>query len=369
MAHLHSVYDTDSHFSIDPITRTIKNESPKKVTVMQYDHNSERFTFEVTRYIEGHDMSICNRVEVHYQNGDTKGVYEVKDLQVYPEDENIVVCSWLISQNCTKFAAALDFRLTFKCIADDGTTLDYIWSTAMHRGISVSAGISNSDAVVEQYADVLEEWEQILFGTGGTADIEQMKKDIADLKYVPIDITSFTGNLTLAKGDTLTERKLSWAINKDPISQTFDGEALDVSVRSKQLAGLSITSDTKFTLVVTDERGNTDKAESYVYFYNKLYYGVVDDGATIDDSFLANLSYKVQKSKGTNFNVNPNSQRIIFALPESYGTPSFKDAATGFQADMYLADTIKMVHGTYTDNYKVWLSTNILTGSKTITVA
>lgn len=163
MAHLHSIYDTDSHFSIDPITRAIKNESPKKVTVMQYDHNSERFTFEVPRYVEGHDMSICNRVEVHYQNGETKGVYEVKDLQLFPEDENIVICSWLISQNCTKFAAALDFRLTYKCIADDGETLDYVWSTAMHKGISVSAGISNSDDVIEQYADVLEQWEKTLF--------------------------------------------------------------------------------------------------------------------------------------------------------------------------------------------------------------
>lgn len=203
-----------------------------------------------------------------------------------------------------------------------------------------------------------------------TGELAQIQKDIADLKYVPIDITSFTGNLTMAKGDTLTERNLSWAINKDPVSQTFDGEILDVSARSKQFTGLSITSDTKFTLAVTDERGNTDKAESHVYFYNKLYYGVVNDGASIDADFLAGLSYKIQKSKGMSFNANPNSQRIIFALPESYGTPSFKDAATGFQADMYcLADPVEMVHGKYKDNYKVWLSTNILTGSKTITVA
>lgn len=108
-------------------------------------------------------MSICNRVEVHYQNGEAKGVYEVEDLQIFPDDENIVICSWLISQNCTQFATALDFRLTFKCIAYDGVTLDYIWSTAMHKGISVSAGIANSYDVVEQYADVLAQWKEILF--------------------------------------------------------------------------------------------------------------------------------------------------------------------------------------------------------------
>lgn len=162
MAHLHSVYDTDSHFSIDPITRSIRNESSKKVTVMQYDHNSERFTFEVPRFIEGHDMSDCNRVEVHYQNGDCEGVYEVDDLQLSPEDENVVICSWLLSQNCTRFASALDFRLTYKCVADNGS-LDYVWSSAMYKGISVSKGICNSETVVEQHADVLEQWERTLF--------------------------------------------------------------------------------------------------------------------------------------------------------------------------------------------------------------
>ena len=203
-----------------------------------------------------------------------------------------------------------------------------------------------------------------------TGELAQIQKDIADMKYVPIDITSFSGNLTKAKGDTIKERNLSWTLNKDPVSQTFDGEALDVTVRSKSLTGLSITSNTKFVLVVTDERGNTDEAASYIYFYNKLYYGVVDDGATIDADTIAKLSYKVQNGRGMNFDAKPNSQRIIFALPESYGTPSFKDAATGFQADMYrLDDPIEMVHGIYKDDYIVWLSTNILTGNKTITVA
>lgn len=166
MAHLHSVYDTDSHFSINIVTRALKNEASTKVTVMQYDHNSERFTFEIPRYIEEHDMSLCNRVEVHYQNGANSGVYEVDDLDVSPNGDDVVICSWLISQNATQNAAALDFRLTFKCVADDGT-LEYVWSTAMHKGISVSSGIHNSEIIVEQYADVLEQWKNELEAAGG----------------------------------------------------------------------------------------------------------------------------------------------------------------------------------------------------------
>ena len=68
MAHTHTVKDTDTLFVIDPITRAVVNAESKKTMLMQYDHNSETFTFEIPRYVEEHDMSLCNRVEIHYNN-------------------------------------------------------------------------------------------------------------------------------------------------------------------------------------------------------------------------------------------------------------------------------------------------------------
>ena len=71
MSHIHNVTDSDNKFIVDGVNRSIKNASTSKTMVMQFDHNSEVFTFEVPRYIEGHDMMLCNRVEVHYLNIDT----------------------------------------------------------------------------------------------------------------------------------------------------------------------------------------------------------------------------------------------------------------------------------------------------------
>ena len=51
MAHSHAIIDDDLYFTIDPSTREIKNES-QKVKLMQYDHNSEQFTFELPRFVE-----------------------------------------------------------------------------------------------------------------------------------------------------------------------------------------------------------------------------------------------------------------------------------------------------------------------------
>ena len=162
MPHKHSVYDGDTHFKIRPVTRQIENTS-EKVVLMQNDHNSERFTFEIPRTVDGHDMSQCNVVEVHYINIDGKdksannGIYPVEDLQLAPDAENVVICSWLISQNATKYAGTLNFVLRFACLT--GEIIDYQWFTDIHKGISVSESISNTAAVIEDYADILAEWE------------------------------------------------------------------------------------------------------------------------------------------------------------------------------------------------------------------
>lgn len=179
MAHIHSVYDNDTHFKIDSATREIKNESGK-VVIIQHDHDSERFTFEISRMVEDHDMSTCNVVQIHYLNVDAAtntnepGVYEVDDLQISPDSDDVVICSWLVSRNATQFVGSLNFVVRFRCVADDGT-VEYEWATAIHKGISVCESIYNADVIVAEYADVLEKWRSSLFfagdGQGVTADM------------------------------------------------------------------------------------------------------------------------------------------------------------------------------------------------------
>ena len=55
MAHSHQVVDDDKSFIIDSATRTISNPATNKLILIQHDHNSERFTFELDKVIEGHD--------------------------------------------------------------------------------------------------------------------------------------------------------------------------------------------------------------------------------------------------------------------------------------------------------------------------
>ncbi len=147
MQHNHSVYDTDTHFVIDPVTRAITNVNAKKNTLIQFDHNSEVFDFEIPRFVDGHDMLQCNEVKVHYINIDAKssdkknkGTYEVKDYGVLESNPNTAVFSWLISDNATQLVGVLNFLITF-CCTENGVVV-YRWSTGICQTVSVSSGMT-----------------------------------------------------------------------------------------------------------------------------------------------------------------------------------------------------------------------------------
>lgn len=162
MAHEHRVYNTDEQFLIDVNTRTITQQSGK-TKLMQGDHNSERYEFSMDRYVDGHDMSLCNDVRVFYLNvsstrdGQSNGPYIVEDLQIDPSYENKVVFSWLISRNVTKYAGSLNFNIAFRCLS--GPDVDYAWHTDIFKEIRVSSIVeSNGAEHDEDYIDILEQW-------------------------------------------------------------------------------------------------------------------------------------------------------------------------------------------------------------------
>ena len=158
MAHTHSVIDSDNHFIINSVTREITNNS-KKVKLMQGDHASEIFTFEIPRYVDGHDMSLCNKIAIHYinigQNGSNPDVHLVEDASVDDAEENLVF-SWLIYRTATKYPGTLNFLIKFSCVTDG--VIEYQWNTDIFKGIMIAAGIDNEETLVEEYSDILQKW-------------------------------------------------------------------------------------------------------------------------------------------------------------------------------------------------------------------
>ncbi len=206
------------------------------------------------------------------------------------------------------------------------------------------------------------------------AYIEQRFADIeAELFYVNIDITKFTcpGAGTYEIGTVIDPPTVTWTLNKDPESQTLNGEALGVDVRSKAYTD-KVTTDKTYTLNVTGQKGETDTASASIKFLRGVYYGVLEDGAAIDSAAILKLTRKLQGSRAITFTATAGAnQRHAFAMPSSgYGTPTFKDAETGFQAGFYKASTFQFTNASgHMESYDVWLSTNKALGSMTVAVS
>lgn len=161
----HKVIDSDVLFNVDPFTRKITSEDSQKNIIMQGDHRCERFTFQIPRFIEGHDMFECNVVQVCYINSENKkkdnkhitGVYLVDDVELDEENE-CLTCSWLISSNATKYAGTLSFMIRLSCLT--GTDVDYRWNSDSYNDIYIAESL-NSDLSFEiEHIDVIEQWKE-----------------------------------------------------------------------------------------------------------------------------------------------------------------------------------------------------------------
>lgn len=191
--HEHTVTDSDSYFVIDPVSRAITNDGYRKVTLMQYDHNSSQLTFELSRYVDGHDMSLCNRVRVHYINieitddnqvGETySDLAELTDLRVNPENPDTVICSWTITRRSTQFAGTLNFLVQYMCVSDMGV-VDYEFHSDIYESIEINDGLNNGEAAIIEHTDLIEQWRAQLFGAGNSAVAEITLNAETQLKNV-----------------------------------------------------------------------------------------------------------------------------------------------------------------------------------------
>ena len=187
MSHVHNIIDTDSHFKIDPVSREVTTRADK-LYVVQYDHDSERFTFQIPRYVEEHDMMQCDRIEIHYSNVTRTKKQQNDDVYYVKKDDctndyDTMFFSWLISSNATQLVGSLKFTISFVCLDDDGS-ISYEWSTAMFENIQVLTKLENAAIVKEKYPDLYNQLKQDILdsipSSGGEADPKEVERIVIE---------------------------------------------------------------------------------------------------------------------------------------------------------------------------------------------
>ena len=195
---------------------------------------------------------------------------------------------------------------------------------------------------------------------------DELEALLADLNYKNIDITAFScpGAGTYEMGRSVAAPTITWSLNKTPASQSLNGEALGVDVRSKPYSG-NITSNKTYTLIVTGQKGETDDDSGSFTFYNGVYYGSMVAGSAINNAAILALTKKLQSGRSVSFRVSSN--RPVYACPTRYGTPKFTIGGFEYEWDNVATFDFTNASG-YTESYSVWMHTQNVSGSVTINV-
>lgn len=251
--HSHTVVDSDSYFIINPATRRIENTSRKELVLMQRDHNSERYTFQLPLYIEGHDMTLCNRVKCHFNNIEYDedayeyiehpDMVELTDLRVNPDDRTTAICSWLITRQSTWYKGTLAFSLQFLCVDDDGNET-YEWHTDEFVAVTVKKTKHNDPAAILEYTAIYEQWRERIFGAGDSVKSELIaltEQKISEIKTEGVSQVAAIANEGLRVFNTIpkdyseisTQVDINKRFSAPVIVQEVEGDVIAVNDSAK----------------------------------------------------------------------------------------------------------------------------------------
>lgn len=215
--------------------------------------------------------------------------------------------------------------------------------------------------------------------SGGFADakvvgdqLKYIRQQIADIQYIPVEILSFINNISIAElGSSVNEVTLTWKLNKIPKSATLNNISISGVLKADQsvtIRDAALTTDSIFTLAVTDEKNKTVQKKSSIAFYNGIYYGSAIIPTKLDSVFVRGLNKSLQKDQVKTFTVNSGvNQYVWYALPTRYGEPVFN--VGGFDGGFTKISEIRFENSSaYTEKYAVYRSDNSNLGKKTVKV-
>ena len=322
MAHTHDVHDTGKRFEINGISRFIKETSETKLVLVQGDHKSEVVTFEMPRFIDGHDMLLCNKIRVHYINIDTKtsdssaDIYEVTDLKLCEDcgEEETLLFTWTIEAPATKYFGSLSFLVKFECT--EGDNILYQWNTARYVNVNVLNGIDNSEAFVDKYSNVLEEWYNEL--TRGADTIEELKEQsLAEIEVAKEN--------AISDANDRIEYKAEQTLATIPEEYT----AMDAEVKNqKSMLNAEIQeredADNGLQAQINDLRGQfeapiQEQVDDYLNRHPEATVSVLDHSLSIDKMVIGTLGYVTPEAFGARGDgLADDSDAIIEALNSGY---------------------------------------------------
>lgn len=278
----------DNILTVDLDSRTII--IPKTVTNIgvESDDNVEVMHFQVPRYHCEVDLSEF-RIRVNYLNAKGGGdVYDVTKVNAFTDRLEF---DWVVGRNAVVYKGNVTFNLCFRDTGNNGEVLREFNTTI--ATLPVLPGLETSEAAIQEYTDILEQWRSELFGTGET--VEQQIKDagaeaVSNIaESVSAYVNEHPEELRGPRGYTFTPSvdasgNLSWTNDGGLVNPTT--RSIKGPIGEKGDKGDTGEKGDKGDTGATGPKGDTGAAFTYDMFTPEQLAALTgpagDDGASID---------------------------------------------------------------------------------------
>ena len=204
--------------------------------------------------------------------------------------------------------------------------------------------------------------------SGSTEEIEERLLDIeAELETLnPFKVVSFTVSPSVVElGNSISEAAFSWAINKEPVSVSIDGNGVTAAKTGSYTLNETVDAAREFEIVAESENGKTATAKAKINFYNGIYYGA--GPANLNDPSV--LTKVLSNTRARTFTVTAaDGEYIWYALPARLGECTFK--VGGFEGGFNLYSTAEYPNEYgFSEDYNIYVSTQTGLGNTTVEVS
>lgn len=226
------VVDSTLYIDLDSRLITI----PKSITNLGVESDDEvkKLSFSIPRHYGDVDLSEF-KIRINYLNTRKMGdVYQVTDALI---DEENIKFSWIVGRNAFIYKGNVTFNVCLRKFENDEVIQEF--NTTIST-LPVLEGLETGEQAILPYTDILEQWENRLFGTADSAEQAVIDASTEQQRLITLKGSEVLDTIAAEEQsiiDTANEQKKAIILKGDEVLDTITAEEqsiLDTSTAEKQ---------------------------------------------------------------------------------------------------------------------------------------
>jgi len=196
-----------------------------------------------------------------------------------------------------------------------------------------------------------------------------------DSLYSVIKLESVSVSPAYAELGSSKTVNVSWAASRKPYNVTVNGTDMTSQVTGEtgSFSFSNVNSDTTYTVAIKDHKNNGQSKNGSIKFVNRVYWGASSSASLNSSDAIKGLSKKSadNDSGAKSRNVGSlsfNNQYFYYCYPSRLGAITATAGGLAFALNAPVTVSFTNDSG-YTENYYVYRSSNVLSGSLSIVVS